>query len=54
MLTIRIYGKRVKPHVYANRRVDRDFYRVWHFDADSDIPTAGSLDDGQILDFAIG
>ena len=54
MFAIRIYGKRVKPDVYADSCVDRDFYRVWHFDADSYIPTAGSLDDRQILDFAIG
>ena len=54
MFTIRIYGKRVKSHVYPNRRVDRNFYRVWHFDADSYIPTTGSLDNGQIPDFAIG
>ncbi len=43
MLTIRIYGKRVKSHVYANRRVNRDFYRIWDLDADSYIPTTDWL-----------
>ncbi len=54
MLTIRIYGKRVKPHVHANSRVDPDLYRIWHFNVDRYIPATCSLKDREVLNLAVG
>jgi hypothetical protein len=53
VLSFRVYNKCVKPNIYADGVLNRDFYGVGDFNNDQYVPTRSPSRDSEILDVTV-